>query len=283
MKIKAILLLFLLNNPLISFSQFIVVKDSLSNPIPYVKLLSKDTGVYANHLGEIKLSHRLGEDFVISHTNFEEYYYQFTGNEIDTIVLKSKPILLKEVFISNKKKIKSTKFPTQPNSLSNFPLSVNNEILIKLSSPNSLKNTILKKISFKLNNADKINTAIVVLNVYDSEFKNRYTSKPVSVNFPRKSLLEFKLENEIVDVKGLFIGLEVIEINKSVNDTNKFTPFIGIALTKQKLKNFETVSLLNFPLNKSKTKTPLKNILNNLVNERMSRRDIAFSIDYFEE
>ena len=87
-------------------SQNIIVVDSTNHqPIPFVNVyFSKNNGTFTNENGVFNLNNRKQDTIKFSHISYNEYEI-IASNIRDTIILSPNSIILKEVLVSNGKKI----------------------------------------------------------------------------------------------------------------------------------------------------------------------------------
>ncbi len=271
-------------------SQNIIVVDSTNHqPIPFVNVyFSKNNGTFTNENGVFNLNNRKQDTIKFSHISYNEYEI-IASNIRDTIILSPNSIILKEVLVSNGKKIsKYIDFPKKNSSYSSFPVNSKSEI-ITLVIPNSNNiNSFISKLDFKFekkkgnDNALNIKTALRV-NIYSSKnkkIKSRiYSSEVFVIDATKKDKIEVDLSENYVEMEknGLFIGIEVIgDIDNNGNILNEKT-LIRPILTSNTIEDYYSETFLKYSFDKKLILNPINDILKKSSGEDINRT-LSFGI-----
>lgn len=271
-------------------SQNIIVVDSTNHqPIPFVNVyFSKNNGTFTNENGVFNLNNRKQDTIKFSHISYNEYEI-IASNIRDTIILSPNSIILKEVLVSNGKKIsKYIDFPKKNSSYSSFPVNSKSEI-ITLVIPNSNNiNSFISKLDFKFekkkgnDNALNIKTALRV-NIYSSKNKKIkskiYSSEVFVIDATKKDKIEVDLSENYVEMEknGLFIGIEVIgDIDNNGNILNEKT-LIRPILTSNTIEDYYSETFLKYSFDKKLILNPINDILKKSSGEDINRT-LSFGI-----
>ena len=266
-------------------SQNIIVVDSTNHqPIPFVNVYFSKT----NENGVFNLNNRKQDTIKFSHISYNEYEI-IASNIRDTIILSPNSIILKEVLVSNGKKIsKYIDFPKKNSSYSSFPVNSKSEI-ITLVIPNSNNiNSFISKLDFKFekkkgnDNALNIKTALRV-NIYSSKNKKIkskiYSSEVFVIDATKKDKIEVDLSENYVEMEknGLFIGIEVIgDIDNNGNILNEKT-LIRPILTSNTIEDYYSETFLKYSFDKKLILNPINDILKKSSGEDINRT-LSFGI-----
>lgn len=288
-----IIIIFTLN---ITYSQNrIVVLDSLNHkPIPFANIsFGKNNGLYTDENGYFEINKNSIDTLNISHISYNSYTIK--SSEIkDAIMLSQNAILLKEVVVSNKKRIsKYIDFPKKNNNFSSWPVSPKSEI-VTLIIPN-LKNTnsILKNFTFnfakkKEKNSNITSQTAVRINLYTADKnqnikKHIYSSQVIYINPNKKEKLELDVEQEeiLLTKKGLFLGLEVIGDIDSSGNILKEKSFVHITLTDNKIDDYSSKSYIKYVFDRKLNLTDINDIIKNTSGKAVNR-SMSFGITIYK-
>lgn len=286
-----LLLLLVFNNVK---SQNIVVIDSTSRkPIPFVNIqFSKNSGTYTNENGIFEINKNIKDTLRFSHISYNPYIIK--ASEIkDTIILSPNAILLKEVRITNGKKItKYLDFPKKNSSFSSFPVISKSEI-VTLIIPNIENiNSIISKLDFKFEKKkleeykNNLKTAFRI-NIYSSKnekIKNKiYSSDVFIIDATKKEKIELNIDNENIELSknGLFIGIEVIgDIDQGGNITKEKSSIRPI-LTDNTINDYSAKTYLKYTFDNKLNLSPINEIFEKNTKSKINR-NLSFGMTIYK-
>lgn len=155
----------------------------------------------------------------------------------DTLFIKQNTTILEELII-NKSSEKiyinpfyKKRFSSKSNLVETFPIGIKHELLSKISFNKKYYNNSIKNISFRITNELKdfknVNS-YVRLNIYDSNKKNIYISKPILIDPIKHNEVNHAVESNIyIDETDMYFGIEIIGLTdksgKYINTTEYYT------------------------------------------------------------
>ena len=278
--------LFFLN----SYSQNIIVIDSTNQkPIPFVNVyFSKGEGTFTNEKGIFNLNNKFSDTLQLSHISYDEIRI-LASNIKDTIIMSPNAVILKEIVISNGKKIsKFIDFPKKNSSYGSFPVISKSEIITLITPSTENINYIISNLEFKFekkkssDNAVNAKTAIRV-NIYNSENKKIktkiYSSNVFIIDVTKKDMVNIDLNENYIELEknGLFIAIEVIgDIDDSGNILNNKS-LIRPILTSNKTDEYYSETYLKYTFDKKLILNPINDILEKSSGDKINR-NLSFGI-----
>ncbi len=287
-----IALLLLFTNLLLGFSQnktCIVVDSESKENLSYtaIQFLGNEFGFYTNKTGEFQLNEVKSDSIIITHIGF--FTKKINVEDIkDTIFLKSKPLILKEVVLHNKKpKEKKIGYNVKGENLSWHILS-KTELTTLIKYNKEIENSYIKEIAIPINTEifeeQKPGKWKKVSPEFESTFRvHIYSNKN---NMPNKRLLEslitiecnqktgnlikINISEEHIEYpkEGVFIGVEMISLDKN---SKKSLP--SFMFTKKNKKYIYSVSFV-----KSLFKTKEWMLIDNKNFESISNYNMAIGV-----
>lgn len=273
-------------NVLVSFSQNkIIVVDSLNrNPIPFAKVsFGNNNGVYTDSNGFFEIKKTENDTIVLTHSSFNKC--SISINEIkDTIILTPCEIILKEINVSNNKKvIKYIDFPKKNGDFGSWPVSPKSEIISLLIPSGENINSIIKNFTLgfvkrKEKEANIVTQTAIRINIYSADRNQNvseliFSSEVFKINPNKKEKFELDVENEYIEFveNGIFIGLEVIGDIDTSNNIIKEKSYVHVNLTSNTIQDYESKSFIKYTFNDQLNLIPINDIIKKTSGKNVQR------------
>ncbi|RTL10620.1 MAG: carboxypeptidase-like regulatory domain-containing protein [Flavobacteriaceae bacterium] len=288
MKTRIIIILIFLCQ--FSQSQNVIVVDSLTNkPIPFVNIyLSNNNGTFTNENGYFELNRKLKDSIKFSHLGYSELTV-LASDIKDTIVLSPNAVILKEVNITNGKKIiKYIDFPKKKSHYGSFPVISKSEIITFLIPSNENSDSFISNLNFKfekkkyMENQSNLRTAfrINIYNSLDEKIDNKiFSSETFIVDATKKESIDVDLNDYNIQFskEGIFISIEVIgDIDNEGNITNLKSTLRPV-LTSNTTQDYSAKTYIKYIFDKKMILNPINEILEKGSGDKINR-NLSFGI-----
>ena len=277
---KSLILLILLSYCFKSFSQNIVVVDSLTKePISFSVIKFNKNGFYTSQSGEFDLNQIKNDSFEINSLGFKKRVLKTTIVK-DTIFLSNEINLLEEVLLHKKIVYKELKLSKKPKIFSSWVLQPRTEILTAIYPSNEVENFYIDKINIgfaKVKEKKKLKDsnikAYIRLHFYENDNKKPsnqlYCSKPLDVNSFKKDEISIDISNNLIKLNpnGIYIGLGLIGYYNKTKEI-ELNPIIRPLFTNKSNDFFSSQTFIRYVF---KNETNIVAV-NDLLKKGMSER-----------
>lgn len=245
-----------------TYSQTIKIVDIKSNqPIPYATVIIDTNGYYTSAKGDLNLKDDDFDSLIVRHLNYKDLTLS-SINLSDTVFLKPKTEILKEVLIMSFNDYKQKKIKPK-NNLGFLVPSRNSEIISCINFKNKYKKAYIDKISYEIGNRmfynlldsiSKNDFYLLRLNIYKSN-SELYPQRSIRKSIIKKVLIrkifrsqnnknlkhgniDFELKDLQIEIAKNDICLSLELINTNIQEKNfekhiKFQPVLSTKKNRQ--------------------------------------------------